>query len=170
VTAVLVGFTFAAHHMVTAALGAWVGKSHRVDRSFQTHARAKPAPADGGAGKRRLAVFLLGATGPAMVPALQTRLMDVSADAQLLAAALNHSALNIANALGPWLGGLVIAAGHGYTSTAWVGAGLAVAGLLVETTSRLIDRQGRRALGGLATTGRAVSRLADRGATSARSA
>ena len=71
--------------------------------------------------------------------------MDVSGDAQSLAAALNHSALNIANALGAWLGGLVIALGYGYTSTAWVGAGLAIAGLTVATTSGLIDRRSRRA-------------------------
>ncbi|WP_407938197.1 MFS transporter [Motilibacter peucedani] len=78
-----------------------------------------------------VSVLLLGATGSAMIPALQTRLMDVAGDAQSLAAAANHSALNIANALGAWLGGVVIAAGHGYTSPALVGVGLALGGLLV---------------------------------------
>ncbi|WP_433757150.1 hypothetical protein [Nocardia sp. CA-135398] len=48
-----------------------------------------------------------------------------------LAAALNHAALNIANAVGAWLGGLVIAAGLGYTAPATVGAGLAVVGVLL---------------------------------------
>ena len=57
--------------------------------------------------------------------------MDVAEDAQTLAAALNHSALNIANAGGAWLGGLVIAAGYGYRAPSLLGAGLAVAGLLV---------------------------------------
>jgi DHA1 family inner membrane transport protein len=57
--------------------------------------------------------------------------MDVAADAQTLAAALNHSALNIANAFGAWIGGVVIAAGYGYTAPALVGAGLAAAGLAV---------------------------------------
>ena len=76
-------------------------------------------------------VFLLGGSGSAMIPALQARLMDVSGNAQALGAALNHSALNVANALGAWLGGLVIAAGFGYPSTAVVGAALAAAGLLV---------------------------------------
>ena len=51
-------------------------------------------------------VLLIG-TGFAAVPALQTRLMDVGREAQTLAAALNHSALNIANAFGAWLGGAV---------------------------------------------------------------
>jgi len=83
-------------------------------------------------------VLLIG-TGFALVPALQTRLMDVAADAQTLAAALNHSAFNMANALGAWLGGLVIAAGYGWTSTGWVGASLALAGLGVFATSLLSD-------------------------------
>lgn len=73
-------------------------------------------------------VFLVGCS-VALGPALQTRLMDVAADAQTLAAASNHSAFNIANALGAWLGGLGIAAGYGFEATGWVGAVLAVAGL-----------------------------------------
>ncbi len=75
-------------------------------------------------------VFLLGTT-VAIAPALQIRLMDVAGDAQTLAAALNHSAFNTANALGAWLGGVSIAAGLGWTSTGWVGALLALAGIAV---------------------------------------
>ncbi|MFA5609954.1 MAG: MFS transporter, partial [Alcaligenes sp.] len=59
----------------------------------------------------------------------------VAGDAQTLAAALNHSAFNMANALGAWLGGLTIAAGWGWTSTAWVGALLALGGLGLHTLS-----------------------------------
>jgi MFS transporter, DHA1 family, inner membrane transport protein len=66
---------------------------------------------------------------------MQTRLMDVAGDAQALAAALNHSAFNVANALGPWLGGIAIAAGYGWTSTGWVGCGLALAGLAIWAVS-----------------------------------
>ncbi|MBW8300482.1 MAG: MFS transporter, partial [Hydrogenophaga sp.] len=44
-----------------------------------------------------ICVFLTGC-GFAACPAVQTRLMDVAADAQTLAAASNHSAFNIANA------------------------------------------------------------------------
>jgi DHA1 family inner membrane transport protein len=73
-------------------------------------------------------VFLIG-TVVAIGPALQIRLMDVAGDAQTLAAALNHSAFNMANALGAWLGGLAISAGLGWASTGWVGALLALAGL-----------------------------------------
>ena len=64
-----------------------------------------------------------------LVVCLQMRLMETAGDAQMLGAALNHSALNVANALGAWLGGLVIAAGLGYRAPSAVGAGLAVAGL-----------------------------------------
>jgi len=79
--------------------------------------------------------FCIGASGAALAPGLQTRLMDVAADAQTLAAALNHAALNIANAAGAWLGGLVIAAGLGHTAPATVGAGLAVLGVGLFTVT-----------------------------------
>lgn len=86
-------------------------------------------------------VFAVGISGTSLVPALQTRLMDVADDAQTLAAALNHSALNMANAGGAWLGGLVIAAGYGYRAPSLVGAVLAVAGLGVLALSLLYARR-----------------------------
>lgn len=88
--------------------------------------------------------FLIGLTASALVPALQTRLMDVAGEAQTLAATLNHSALNIANALGAFLGGAVIAAGWGYTAPALVGSALAVAGLAVFAVGTLVARRGAR--------------------------
>jgi DHA1 family inner membrane transport protein len=75
-------------------------------------------------------VFMIGCGG-GLGAALQTRLMDVAGEAQTLAAALNHSAFNTANALGPWLGGMAIAAGYGWTSTGWVGTGLALGGFAI---------------------------------------
>lgn len=78
--------------------------------------------------------------GGALGTVLQTRLMDVAGDAQALAAALNHSAFNTANALGPWLGGMAIAGGFGWTSTGWVGAALALGGLAVLGVSALLER------------------------------
>jgi DHA1 family inner membrane transport protein len=89
-------------------------------------------------------LFLIGAAGSAIGPALQTRLMDVAHDAQTLAAALNHSALNIANATGAWIGGVVIAAGYGYTAPAAAGALLTLAGLAVLTLSVALQRTTRR--------------------------
>lgn len=76
-------------------------------------------------------VFAIGMLGSIIAIGLQIRLMAAAGDAQMLGAALNHSSLNIANGLGAWLGGLVIAAGAGYAAPALVGAALAAAGLVI---------------------------------------
>lgn len=68
--------------------------------------------------------------GATLVPSLQLRLVEVAGDAQTLAAALNQSALNIANAAGAAIGGAVVGAGLSYNSTSLAGAALAVAGCL----------------------------------------
>lgn len=88
-------------------------------------------------------VFLITALGSVLVVNLQLRLMDVAGEAQTLGAALNHASLNVANALGAWLGGLVIAAGYGYRAPALVGVGLSVAGLAVLVLSAVIHRRNR---------------------------
>jgi DHA1 family inner membrane transport protein len=87
-----------------------------------------------------ITVFLVGC-GFAPGPALQTRLMDVAADAQTLAAASNHSAFNIANALGAWLGGLVITWGWGFAATGYVGALLSLLGLGVFAVSVSLEKR-----------------------------
>jgi len=87
-----------------------------------------------------LDIFAIGFLG-ALGAVLQTRLMDVAGEAQGLAASLNHSAFNFANALGPWLGGLAIAAGYGWTSTGWVGALLSLGGFAVLVVAVLVERR-----------------------------
>ncbi|AZG44908.1 MFS transporter [Gordonia insulae] len=94
--------------------------------------------------------FAIGLSGASTIPALQTRLMDVADDAQTLAAALNHSALNIANAVGAWIGGVVIAAGHGYRAPSMIGAALAVAGVLVLMIALATARRSRISADGAA--------------------
>ncbi|MGW1340258.1 MFS transporter [Kribbella sp. NPDC002412] len=89
-------------------------------------------------------VFAMGFSASILVPALQTRLMDVAHEGQSLAASLNHSTLNIANALGAWLGSVVLAAGYGYEWPSRLGAALALAGLVLALISGLMDRQGSR--------------------------
>jgi MFS transporter, DHA1 family, inner membrane transport protein len=76
-------------------------------------------------------VMVVGALGSVLAINLQIRLMHAAGDAQMLGAALNHSALNIANGLGAWLGSIVIAAGYGFRAPSIVGAALAVFGLLI---------------------------------------
>jgi DHA1 family inner membrane transport protein len=85
-------------------------------------------------------VFLIG-LGGALGTVLQTRLMDVAGEAQSLAAALNHSALNLANAIGPWVGGMAIAAGWGWETTGAIGAVLALGGLPIWALSVALDRK-----------------------------
>lgn len=75
-----------------------------------------------------LGIGLVG-TMIAMAAPLQIRLMDIAHEAPSLAAASNHAAFNLANALGPWLGGMAITAGMGWTSTGYIGAATALAGL-----------------------------------------
>jgi MFS transporter, DHA1 family, inner membrane transport protein len=86
-------------------------------------------------------VFVVGACGSMLIPALQTRLLDASPDAPSLASSLNHAALNVANALGAFLGGLVIALGWGFVAPALVGAVLAVLGFGVALLSGLLERK-----------------------------
>jgi MFS transporter, DHA1 family, inner membrane transport protein len=90
-----------------------------------------------------VAVFMLGLLPSILVPMLQTRLMDVAHEGQSLAAALNHSTLNLANALGAWLGSVVLSAGYGYEWPSRVGAVLALAGLLIAVWSALLGRRQR---------------------------
>ena len=86
-------------------------------------------------------VFTVTALGSVLVVNLQLRLMDVAGEAQTLGAAMNHASLNVANALGAWLGGLTIAAGYGYRSPALVGLGLSVAGVAVLLLSWATARE-----------------------------
>ena len=87
-------------------------------------------------------VFLIGTMG-AIATVLQTRLMDVAGEAQVLAAALNHSAFNAANALGPFLGGIAIRSGLGWTSTGPVGCALALGGLVIWAISVRLPTRAR---------------------------
>lgn len=91
-----------------------------------------------------LVLPLIALSGSAWVIALQLRLMSVAGPARTLGAAMNHSSLNIANALGAWVGGLVIAAGHGYRAPSLVGAALSLGGLVLLGVSLLVHRRDTR--------------------------
>jgi len=82
-----------------------------------------------------IGAFLVGACSLFLGPAMQLRLITVAPSAQLMGAAVNQSAMNIANSLGAALGGLAIAHGFGYVAPAWVGLGLGAAGFALAVTS-----------------------------------
>ena len=88
-------------------------------------------------------VFALGFVSSALSPTIQSRLMSVAGDNQSIAAALNHSALNIGNALGAFLGGVVIAHGLGFVAPIWVGVALATAGLGLAAASYAVEARTR---------------------------
>lgn len=87
-------------------------------------------------------LFLFGVGSFLINPALQTRVMNETEGAPTLASTANISAFNIGNALGPWLGGLGISAGAGLLSPSWIGAGLAIASLVVALATVAADRRG----------------------------
>lgn len=85
-------------------------------------------------------VVVLGAVGFMTTTPLQMLVMNKARHAPTLASASNHSAFNLANAGGAWLGGVAIAAGWGWTSPTLVGAALAVIGLAIAVTAGVLDR------------------------------
>lgn len=101
-----------------------------------------------------IALVLMGAFGFATVPALQTRVMQYADHAPTLASGANIAAFNLGNALGAWIGGLTIAAGLGYTSPIWAGAGITLAAVALTIVAMGAVRRGRsRGAGELTSTG-----------------
>lgn len=90
-----------------------------------------------------LTMAVIAVSASAWVIALQLRLMSVAGPAKTLGAAMNHSSLNVANALGAWVGGMVIAAGHGLRAPSLVGAALSLGGLLILGVSLVLHRRAR---------------------------
>ncbi|RFU41263.1 MFS transporter [Actinomadura logoneensis] len=86
-------------------------------------------------------ILLLGAAGFATVAPLQLRVLDVAKGAPTLASAANIAAFNLGNTIGPFLAGLTINAGFGYTSTGWVGGLLGVGGFGLVVASSLLARR-----------------------------
>ncbi|MEU4690636.1 MFS transporter [Actinoplanes sp. NPDC023714] len=75
------------------------------------------------------AAFLVGGASCFIGPAIQTWLISVTPGAQLMGAAVNQSAGNIANSAGAALGGAAISLNWGYLGAAWIGFALAAIGL-----------------------------------------
>ncbi|MFJ7494512.1 MFS transporter [Streptomyces sp. NPDC097727] len=92
-----------------------------------------------------IALSLIGALGFATVPPLQKWVLDQASAAPPLASAANIGAFNLGNALAAWLGGVVIAAGLGYTSPNWVGAILFGTALLLALLAAHLHRRTRTA-------------------------
>lgn len=88
-----------------------------------------------------ITITFIGAMGSLITTPVQMLLMAKAKNAPTMAAASNHSAFNLANAGGAWLGGLAISAGWGWASPSLVGAALAVAGLGLAVAGGVMDRR-----------------------------
>ncbi|NYI06916.1 MFS transporter [Allostreptomyces psammosilenae] len=104
-------------------------------------------------------VVLIGAFAFAASPGLQTLVMEKAHRAPALASAANQAAFNLANALGAYLGGLVISAGYGYLSPNLVGGGLAGLGALLAALIWFADsRRGGTGRPGAASRSKVLAR------------
>jgi DHA1 family inner membrane transport protein len=92
-----------------------------------------------------ITIFFFPATCLAALPALQSRIISLAGGAPNLAAASIQAAFNVANSLGAWLGGVVIAAGLGYDAPNVVAVGLTAVGLMIALAAGVLDRRTTRA-------------------------
>jgi DHA1 family inner membrane transport protein len=90
-----------------------------------------------------LGLFLFPFCALAILPALQNRIIGLAGGAPNLAAASIHAAFNIANSIGAWVGGAVIAAGLGYSAPNLAAAGIALMGLAVAAFAGVLERRTR---------------------------
>jgi DHA1 family arabinose polymer transporter-like MFS transporter len=92
-----------------------------------------------------LMTFITGAIAFSVISPLQMLMIRAARGAEMLASSALQASANMGNALGAYLGGLPIAAGYGYTSPEYVGAGLALAGfifcLVMARKHKLLTRQ-----------------------------
>ncbi|MET3292195.1 UNVERIFIED_CONTAM: DHA1 family inner membrane transport protein [Brevibacillus sp. OAP136] len=85
-------------------------------------------------------IFIWGVASFCVLPGLQVRIMTLAKDAPALASTSNHSALNLGNAGGAFLGGLVINY-FGLAALPWFGALLSLCGLLLALVSFVWDKK-----------------------------
>jgi DHA1 family inner membrane transport protein len=85
---------------------------------------------------------LLGAAAFATVAPLQMRVLQKAEGAgQSLASSLNIAAFNLGNAIGAWLGAVVIESALGLGAVSWVAALVTLSGLAIAIYSVRLDRR-----------------------------
>ncbi|WP_447938868.1 MFS transporter [Pseudoxanthomonas mexicana] len=127
----LLGGRFADRRLATALLGTLAALALVMGvMSFALHSRWAMI----------LFIGLLGAAAFATVSPLQLWVLRKARDAQSLASSLNIGAFNLGNALGAWLGGVVISNGLGLSALPWVGALVPASAFMVALWSLALDR------------------------------
>lgn len=88
-----------------------------------------------------IAIGLYSLAAFSIAGALNSRVLGFAGSAPTLAAAVNTTAFNVGNAVGPLLGGLAIAGGLGFRSPVLVGIAMLVAALGVAAVSAVVERR-----------------------------
>ncbi|MEX5935774.1 MFS transporter [Mammaliicoccus sciuri] len=88
-----------------------------------------------------ITVFIFGFTAFATVPLLQTKIIQTAKEAPTLAAAVNISAFNLANAIGAYLGGETIRAGFRMDFVNLTGAFITVIGFVFSISLLIYGRK-----------------------------
>ncbi|MFD6189416.1 MULTISPECIES: MFS transporter [unclassified Streptomyces] len=82
-----------------------------------------------------ISLGLMGMFGFAAAPGYQHKVMRAAGAAGAIASGAPIAAVNLGNALGSWIGGLMISAELGYTSPIWMGAAATAAALVLFTVA-----------------------------------
>lgn len=85
--------------------------------------------------------FITGAVAFSLAAPIQMLMIKAAKGSEMLASGVNQAGFNIGNALGAFLGGLPIAAGYGFTSPPFVGAGLAIIGVILSCSIILLRKK-----------------------------
>ena len=88
-----------------------------------------------------IVLLVWGAAAFAMVPPVQTRVMQAASEAPGLASSINVGAFNFGNAVGAAVGGWVIHAGLGYGAVPLAAAAMAAGGVLLVLAGRRTDNR-----------------------------
>lgn len=88
--------------------------------------------------------FIIGALAFSIASPVQMTMIKASKGSEMLGSSLNQSAFNMGNALGAYLGGVPIAMGYGFASADFIGAAMAVSGILIAAYIVYLRRRNSR--------------------------
>ena len=85
--------------------------------------------------------FVIGVVAFCLSAPLQMAMINTAKGSEMLGSSLNQSAFNVGNASGAYFAGLPIALGYGFTSADLVGAGMAMAGVIIAGAIILLRKR-----------------------------
>ena len=85
--------------------------------------------------------FVIGVVAFCLSAPLQMAMINTAKGSEMLGSSLNQSAFNVGNASGAYFAGLPIALGYGFTSADLVGAGMAMAGVVIAGAIILLRKR-----------------------------